>query len=221
MTAGGPQLDADRVLALAYVPTARRAALTALWRLDVALGAVLAGGNEPLISQIKLAWWRDSLDKLDREKAPAEPVLQEVAQHVLPLVPGSELSAMEEGWGVLLSQDALTPEDLASYAAGRGALLFRHSATVLGEQLPSEMETAGEAWALVDLARHSNPADAESAMAAAAERLRPLRWPSPLRPLGMLAALAARDVQRGLGNLEQHGAPGRMLRMLRHRFTGG
>ncbi|HEX8534003.1 MAG TPA: hypothetical protein VF662_07535, partial [Allosphingosinicella sp.] len=65
MQPGVPQLDADRALVLTYVPAARRAAVGALWRLDVALGAVLAGGREPMISRIKLAWWRDSLVKLD------------------------------------------------------------------------------------------------------------------------------------------------------------
>ncbi len=221
MTPGGPQLDADRALALTYVPASKRPAVGALWRLDAALGAVLAGGREPLISQIKLAWWRDSLEKLDAEKAPAEPVLQDVAQHVLPAgVSGATLSGLEEGWTLLLSQDPLTPDELDAYAAGRGALLFRHSAVVLGEPLSSEMERAGEAWALVDLARHSNADDGQSAMEAAAGRLRGLRWPSRLRPLGMLAALAARDVERGLGDMEPPGAPPRMLRMLRHRLTG-
>jgi phytoene synthase len=221
MTPGGPQLDADRALALTYVPASRRPAVGALWRLDSALGAVLAGGREPLISQIKLAWWRDSLEKLDVEKAPAEPVLQDVAQHVLPAgVSGAALSQLEEGWTLLLSQDALTTDELDAYAAGRGALLFRHSAAILGERLSPEMEQGGEAWALVDLARHSNAADAESALKAAADRLRRSRWPSTLRPLGMLAALAARDAERGLSDLEPHGAPPRMLRMLRHRLTG-
>jgi phytoene synthase len=110
MTPGGPQLDADRALALTYVPAAKRPAIGALWRLDAALGAVLAGGREPLISQIKLAWWRDSLEKLDREKAPAEPALQDLARDVLPAgVSGAQLSQMEEGWTLLLSEEPLTP----------------------------------------------------------------------------------------------------------------
>ena len=222
MPPGAPQLDADRVLALAYVPEAKRPALGALWRLDVALGAVLAGGREPLISQIKLAWWRDALLALDSAKAPAEPVLRDVARYVLPAgLAGSALAGMEEGWSVLLSQDALTDEDLSAYGAGRGALLFRHSAAILGGLLSPDMERAGEAWALVDLARHSNEVDGAAAMAAAAQRLGTERWPKRLRPLGMLASLAARDAERGLGNFEPPGAPARMWRMLRHRFTGG
>jgi hypothetical protein len=51
---------------------------------DAALGAVLAGGREPTLSQIKLVWWRDSLAKLGEGRPPAEPVLEEVAAHILP-----------------------------------------------------------------------------------------------------------------------------------------
>src|SRR5687767_12959413 len=99
MTPDEPLLDPDRVLALSYVPAARRAAVGALWRLDAALGVVLSAGRESMISRIKLAWWRDSLERLDTERAPAEPVLQAVAEHVLPAgVTGAELAAMEEGW---------------------------------------------------------------------------------------------------------------------------
>jgi len=220
--AEGSQLDADRTLALTYVPAARRPALEALWRLDVAMGAVLAGGREPLISQIKLAWWRDSLEKLDGEKAPAEPVLEAVAELVLPSgVSGGELAAMEEGWTVLLSQEPLGSSELDRYAAARGALLFRFSARILGGESSPQTERAGEGWALIDLARHSNAEDAEAALLAAQRRLQEgVRWPTRFRPLGMLAALARRDAERGLAQLEPQGAPARMLRMLRHRLTG-
>lgn len=217
-------LDPDRRLALSYVPAERQLALGALWRLDAALGAVLAAGREPLISQIKLVWWRDNLAKLDAAPAPAEPVLQEVARHVLPRgIKGSQLARMEEGWAILLGEEPLAATDLENYSGARGALLFRHSSQLLGIQMNARVKRAGEGWALADLARHSNAADAETAMAMARERLSDvadLRWPAQLRPLGMLAMLARRDVDHGLANVEPQGAPGRMVRMLRHRFTG-
>jgi phytoene synthase len=214
-------LDPDRTLALAYVPSRRRAAVAALWRLDAALGAALAGGREPLIARIKLAWWREALERLDREPAPAEPVLQDAAARLLPAgLGGAELARMEEGWAVLPSEETLGPEALAAYAGGRGGLLFRYSARLLGDDSPG-IGQAGEAWALVDLARHcATTEDADVALAAARERLGPRRWPAPLRPLGMLAALAARDLEPGRAPWEARGAPGRMWRMLRHRITG-
>jgi phytoene synthase len=138
-------------------------------------------------------------------------------------VTGSDLSKLEQGWSVLLSAEPLTRQDLKTYSTFRGAILFRLTAKLLGLELPPELEPAGEGWALVELARHSNPADAAAAFEAAIEPLSLVagsRWPSPIRPLGMLAALARRDLDRGFGNMEQEGAPGRMLRMLRHRLTG-
>ena len=189
-----PDLDPERRLALAYVPAARRAALAALWDLDVTLGAVLATGSDPMISQIRLAWWREALEKLDHAGPPAEPLLQALARHVLPAgIGGAELAAMEEGWTLLLAPDPLGPEALHHYAETRGGRLFALSARLLGADAPG-IEAAG-----------ARPSEA--------------RWPVPLRPLGMLAALARRDAARGLP-LEAQGSPARMLRMLRHRLTG-
>jgi phytoene synthase len=211
-------LDPDRILALSYVPAARRPALDALWHLDAALGAILAGGREPMISRIKLVWWREALEKLDMDRAPAEPVLQALAAHVLPAgIAGAELAEMVEGWEALLSPEPLTADELALYAEARGARLFLYSARLLGGE---PQAGAGERWALADLARHSNPADAEAAIAAARAQPPAGRWPARLRPLGMLAALAERDAEASRPRWEPQGAPGRMLRMLRLRLTG-
>lgn len=222
MTPGASPLDPDRILALSYVPTARRPALRALWELDAALGAVLAGGREPLISRIKLAWWREALEKLDRERAPAEPVLRALADHVLPSgVRGAELAEMEEAWGVLLSDQPLSAADLATYARSRGERLFHLSANLLGAKADRQWEEPGGVWALVDLARHvGDKADAEAALSAARARSLPKRWPSRLRPLGMLALLARRDLEAGPDRWQAQGAPSRMLRMLGHRISG-
>jgi phytoene synthase len=215
-------LDPDRTLALAYVPSSRRLAVEALWRLDAALASVLSTGREPLISQIRLAWWREALETLDTARVPAEPVLQAVAGHVLPGgVGGAELAVMEAGWAVLLTPEPLTEADLDVYGSARGGVLFRCSARLLGGPAPPALEQAGAAWALVDLARHSgNEADAGRALAAARALVAPASFPAPLRPLGMLAALARRDAQPRRAGWEAPGSPGRMLRMLRHRLTG-
>ena len=216
MTSG---LDPDRVLALSYVPVGARRGVAALWELDAALGMVLAGGREPMISRIKLAWWREALERLDRERAPAEPVLQALAEHVLPKgVSGTALAAMADAWDALLSPEPLTAEELSLYAHARGGLLFGHSAHLLGGEAANG---AGEAWALADLARHSaNQEDSEAAVAAGRALPAPPRWPAKLRPLGMLAALAARDLEPGRPRWEPQGAPRRMVRMLRLRLTG-
>lgn len=213
-------LDPDRLLALSYVPARVREAVRTLWQLDAQLGSVLAGGRERAISQIKLAWWREALEKLDRQPPPAEPTLQAVARHILPGgISGAELAGLEAGWAVLVQEEALEPEDLQAYAEGRGALLFALTARLLGAKPTARQLRSGEAWALADLSRHSGEPDAGSAVTAASERLQQQTWPSMLRPLGMLAVLSERDVKLGPAR-EVQGSPGRIWRMLRHRLTG-
>lgn len=212
MSAG---IDPDRTLALAYVPAAVRPAVEALWRLDAAFAAILATGTQPMISQLRLAWWREALERLDSAPPPAEPVLQALHAHVLPRVSGAELAAMEEGWLLLLSEEALGADELARYAALRGGLLFRYSARLLGDtDFPAE--PAGAAWALADLARHSRRPD-ESKLPLPDSKM---KWPKRLRPLGMLAILARRDLEQAGKKVERQGSPGRIWRMIRHRISG-
>ena len=209
------ELDPERRLALAYVPAAIRPAIEALWRLDASLAAILATGTQPLISQLRLAWWREALARLDATPAPAEPVLQALASHVLPCVSGAELAAMEEGWLILLSEDALGEGELAAYAARRGGLLFTYSARLLGAP-DFPVAQAGALWALADLARHSRRNEPVKTSSPESQ----VKWPRRLRPLGMLAMLARRDLERhGLAS-EKQVSPRRILRMLRHRLTG-
>ena len=208
-------LDPDRKLALAYVPAAVRPAVEALWRLDASFAAVLATGTQPLISQMRLAWWREALERLDTAPPPAEPLLQALAAHVLPAVSGAELAAMEEGWLVLLSEDALRADDQTRYAELRGGLLFAYSARLLGNP-DFDVASAGKLWALVDLARHSRRVDELKFPPVASKS----KWPRQLRSLGMLAVLARRDLERFGRKPEKAGSPGRILRMVQHRISG-
>ncbi|QPQ55736.1 squalene/phytoene synthase family protein [Allosphingosinicella flava] len=213
-------LDPDRTLALAYVPARHREAVRALWTLDAALGAALTTGREPAIRQIKLAWWREALERLDTAPAPAEPVLQALETHVLPRgVAGGALAGLEEGWRMLLAGN-LDGAALDIYAAERGGLLFRLTAQLLAASSPAP--NWGEGWALADLARNaSDPGERNAALIAAWERLRDkgTSMPRAIRPLTMLAKLARRDASCGLP-FEPQGAPRRMAAMLAHRLTG-
>jgi len=209
------ELDPDRKLALAYVPAGTRPAVEALWRLDVAFATILATGTQPLISQMRLAWWREALERLDHGPPPAEPVLQALAAHVLPRVSGAELAAMEEGWLMLLSDEALGDDDIDRYAKLRGGLLFNYSARLLGDA-DFRVAQAGEARAVAVPPRHSRRADEVKSPPIETK----VKWPRKLRPLGMLAMLARRDLEHLGREPEKQGKPARILRMIRHRIGG-
>jgi len=217
-------LDPERKLALSYVGGGRRPALELLWRLDAALGQILRGATQPITGQLRLAWWREALAALDHAPAPAEPMLQAMQDRLLPEgLSGRDLTALVDGWEQLLANETLSDGDLEAYAAGRGGSLFRLSAELLGDSSLAGLEEAGCGWALVDLARHSSKdREAAAAIDAAAGQFAeaPSSWPSRLRPLGMLAALARRDAVCGSRAMAAPASPGRMLRMLVHRLTG-
>jgi phytoene synthase len=68
---------------LVSVPRARRAAMSALWGLAARLTKLLIDAREPLIGQIKLAWWRDMASMLASDPArlpKGEPLLAELQQ---------------------------------------------------------------------------------------------------------------------------------------------
>jgi 15-cis-phytoene synthase len=66
---------------LVSVPHARRAAILALWGLAARLTKLLIDAREPLIGQIKLAWWRDMAVMIASDPAAlpkGEPLLAEL-----------------------------------------------------------------------------------------------------------------------------------------------
>ncbi len=218
--------DPERALAIQHARAAARPALAALFLLDHRFGTILAGTGEPQIGAMRLIWWREALERLDASPAPAEPLLTTVAETLLPLgISGAELAAMEEGWMALLEGDPPDAELIARHGEERGARLFLLAGRILGEEAVSPdglLADAGAGWALADLARRlRSPVGAAGARDQAVKRLEIIadrRWPRSLRPLGMLAMLARRDAQAS--SPERRGAPGRLLRMLRHRLTG-
>jgi phytoene synthase len=212
--------DPERALAVAYAQPDARRALSALFALDERFGQVVASTSEPMIGLMRLAWWREALEKLDRDPAPAEPLLTALATNVLPRgVTGVALAAIEDGWAALLDGE---PDDAAIVRHGRerGGNLFAAAARVLGTD-DARLPAAGEVWALADLSlRHSEPEVRQTARSKAAALARTIpsgHWPLAARALGALYILAVRDTR--LGRRTQ-GSPGRMLRMLALRVFG-
>ncbi|KQM27115.1 MULTISPECIES: squalene/phytoene synthase family protein [unclassified Sphingomonas] len=202
--------DPERGLALAYAPDdGRRAALSALLALDAALGDVVRSTTQPALGQIRLAWWREQLVKLDDAAPPAMPVLEALSRDVLPRgVSGRALSGIVDGWDVLIEEEALDDAALERFAVERGGRLFALAAAMLGGDA-AVAERLGQGWALFDLARHQS----DAAVAARADRQAGVRLAGPLggvaRSLGMLA-LSARLELDGV----PQGGPKRAARLM-------
>ncbi len=183
--------DRDRYLSVLYAPEAARPALLAVHGLDLELAQVVASTSEPMLGEIRLAWWRDALTGLDSGRVPAQPLLALIAAEVLPRgVSGTELAGLEDRWLGLIGSDDVPDSHIAG-----GGLLFALLARLGGGDLDTARRL-GAAWA------------------AGATPVRPV--PPPLRPLLGLVQLAARDAARaraGQGR-EPRGSTARQLRLL-------
>lgn len=198
------------------MPSSIRPAFAALWQLDLAFADVVSTSTDPRLGAIRLAWWRERLEGLDEgAEPPAEPRLQAVVRDLLPRgVSGRELSLLEDAWLPMLEPFPWGMEQVEGFKA-RGRLLFDAAARLIGGD-PGAASGAGELWSLVDGAFHCSDADSRTRLEEAARAALP--WlprsvPAVLRPLTMLAALAAYDVAPR-GRLGRGGAA------LKHRLTG-
>lgn len=163
--------------------------------------------SQPALAAIKLAWWRESLQKLDGAPPPPEPRLQAVARELLPLgITGERLANLEGGWAALLQE----VQDWHRVVE-RGAVLFGIGAHLLGSK--QDVSAAGQAWAGVDLARRTG----ERHWLGQPETSG--RFERRVRPLTALAALSLRDQRRGWPP-EPEAKPQRSWTILRHRWSG-
>lgn len=192
-----------------------RPAFATLWNLDLAFADVVASTTLPALGAIRLAWWRERLQELDGGATPAEPRLRAVARQLLARgISGEELSKLEDGWLPLL-EPFPWGEAAAEGFRVRGRTLFAIGARLLGGE-PKQAEAAGALWSLVDGVRHCSDGDSRHYLCVAArDSLQevPRRLPGKIRPLTILAALAAYDLRPG-------GRLGRVGAALAHRLGG-
>ena len=193
-----------------------RPAFATLWNLDLALADVVATTTEPALGAIRLAWWRERLEELDTGKPPpGEPRLSAIARQLLGRgISGRQLAELEDAWLPLL-QPFPWDEAQAEALRQRGRILFGIGARLLRAN-PEVAEAAGALWSLADGAAHSSDPQSRNFLLGEARGAIPevpRKLPSVIRPLTVLASLAANDVL-GSGSLS------RVSAALAHRLRG-
>ena len=174
-------------MALAYAPRRSRQATLALLALDRRLAAGVASASEPLIGQLKLAWWRDRLGEGKEAWPRGEPLLA-----VLAAWPGetSFLVALVDGWEAQLTADSAVTA-LDNLAAGRSAA-WSALAYGFGHHDEEAIAKAAHRWTYGQFASESDGAAAQ--LLAAAPPPGPL--PRSVRSLAVLDGISARLAAR-------------------------
>ena len=178
------------------------------------MGEVVRSSSQPALAAIKLAWWREALEKLDTKDPPAEPRLQAAATELLPRgLSGADVAQLERGWALLLHAD--DPELFKQGVALRGPALFDLAARLLRVPMDEYVADAGHLFGAVDLARRKIFPLAEPRQAGSVARA-----PHAGRPLTAFGALARRDLRQGGPPFEPEATPARAWTLLRYRLTG-
>ena len=186
-------LPAGQQLALAYAGQGR-AVIGAGLLLDTRLGMSLRGASEPIVAQLKLAWWRDRFAEDPAAWPTGEPLLGALQGWRTSL---NGLGSLIDGWEVLTSE-RLDTEAVTRFWRGRMEL-WRIMAAELGTAYRAQaLEDAVRFWALGDLAAHVRDDAERATIKAMARPASPLpALPRRLRPLLVLSALGRRGLVRG------------------------
>lgn len=204
-------------LALAYAPAKARLQTLALFALDTRLAGLLRNSSEPMLAQLRLSWWRETLTRDENEWPEGEPLLAALrswnGQH-------RSLSALVDGWEALTGTAPLPPGALREMAEGRAASFAALARSLALEQEAETASHLGRQWAVADLAMrlgHSQERSAATALVAEGKDRRP-RVSRSLRPLLVLHGLAHRRLEKG----DEAAAlsPAAMLKAMRLGFLG-
>jgi phytoene synthase len=180
-------------LALAYAQGEGRQRLLAFLALDARLAGIVRNSHEPMLAQLRLAWWREQLSGDPATPARGEPLLELLKcwqddRNVL--------AGLTDGWEGLTGEAPLPLAAFEYLAEARGRSL---AALAGGGTWADVAMRMGRNWALADLgARLSHPEEREAVRALALRQdWTQARLPRALRPLAMLHALAARNLVAG------------------------
>lgn len=152
--------DRDRFLTALFAPNGMREPLMVLYAFNVEIARIRETVTEPMIGQMRLQWWRDTLTDISQGKgAPkGHPVAENLAalmdsrslnlEHFLSLLDARELDMMDEPPNSM--------KDLIAYCRGSSVGLALLALDVLGvndEDSRRAAESVATAWALTGIAR--------------------------------------------------------------------
>jgi NADH dehydrogenase [ubiquinone] 1 alpha subcomplex assembly factor 6 len=152
------QYDHDRFMTAIFAPAPVREHLFALYAFNIEIAKTGEIVSEPLIGQMRLQWWRDTLDRLYA----GEPVAHGVAHPLGEAMVAARLDRTDFDHLIDAREfdlDRTPPIDftaLHDYAEGTGSPLLALALRIAGGEDPAIQQVArqaGTAWALTGLLR--------------------------------------------------------------------
>ncbi len=138
-------------LSLIYLDEELRPLLTIFLALDARIEDIFSKMNEVMIAQIRLSWWRDTINS--ERKPKNEPLVEmiEMVQNQYPKLDVTQtLNSLINGWEYLMvNEDYMSDQELYDYASERGGAFFGLIAMGCGrDALLESYQNLGRIWAL-------------------------------------------------------------------------
>ena len=135
-------------LAIAYAPKRIRPAFDLLLRFDERFAGIAAKSHEPLIGQMKLAWWRDAVRAEQAARPKGEPMLSALSYLDEPIIDRAAV-ALADAWEILIAEQQWSAPAVQDFANQRGQAISDAYSRLCGrEYLRSGFMTR---WGIEDL----------------------------------------------------------------------
>lgn len=183
-------------LALAYAPGQARDAWLAFFALDARLASLVRSASEPMLAQLRIAWWREALEADGSAWPQGDPILGALASWG-----GAHrgLASLADGWEALTAPAPLDAKAMARFAKGRADGVAALAAHVGSGNHSDDARQLATDWSLADLSLRLSREDERGlarALAQGATSAAP-RAPRALRPLAVLRTTARGRLKRG------------------------
>ena len=144
MVNGMSTLAPPAELAVTYAHHTVRPSFALLLEIDNRLQGILESAREPMIAQIKMAWWREAFENSPNARPKGEPLLQAL-NDVGDVVPSAALESLVSAWEILLGSEHWAQDAVAAHAALRSDAIFQTYAHWVGAT--KDVQAAGQGWA--------------------------------------------------------------------------
>ncbi|WP_230291183.1 hypothetical protein [Croceicoccus sp. Ery5] len=202
-------------LALAYAPASARDQWRALLILDRRLARIVAQASEPMLAQIRLAWWREMFGRPVADWPVGEPLLARLTAWGEEC---SSLAALADGWEAMVGDAPLPATAFAALSDGRArAMAGLAHVTGSGTARPV-VQSHAYRWSLADIAIHLADEQERArvmALLKAADRAEG-SMDKAMRPLNVLRVMA----ERAASAARPIGGAGDFLAAIRAGLTG-
>jgi 15-cis-phytoene synthase len=183
-------------IAIAYCPAEYRIQFELALALDHRLAQIVARTTEPMLGQMRLAWWRENFQVASLDRPKGDAVLDRISQ--LWMASSEPLIGLVDGWEMLLAEPPLTEAGAIAFAEGRAGALTASIGNADAGRVAAA-RSAARVWALADLAaKVSDPEERAMLVRIGLEQTASRQRLVPqARGLAVLGALGQRALKAG------------------------